>query len=217
VLEQEAPPVIPRASVVQVAVGYHSDDGTFRGTDRRSIQVTDETAEFSNGSAIYGSLGLAVPVGTRLRAGAALRYFGSYDYRLDEDDDEEVELGQLGELVFDGEWVLPVKARLDALVGGEFGLALLVPGGAFSREISDLRRQGAGVWDVPRLGYFVGPHVGGRYRLYERLFVRADLGVTWSQTFLFFTRAEVAGVDFEKTRRANVIRYRAGLAFEIGL
>jgi hypothetical protein len=207
-----------RGPAITLGMGFHLDDGTMRGTDRRSILVTDETYEFSNDSKLFASLGLLARVGDRLRVGGVARYFGSYSLKprmANGAPGPARKLGTLFELAAQGEYVLPLVARWDLTAGAQGGLAVLVPGGQFEDEIKMLQNQGASVWDVPRLGYFFGPRVGVRWALAERVYLRADVDVTWCQTFLYLTHDDVAGVDFEKKRRANVIREVLGLALEV--
>jgi hypothetical protein len=200
-------------------LGFHLDDGTMRGTDRRSLLVTDETFEFSNDNKLYASLGFLSGLGPRLRVGAVGRYFGSYDYRqrTGSKESEPLKLGTLFELAVQGEYLAALVPRLQLALGAQGGLAVLIPGGQFEEEIRTLRTQGASVWNVPRLGYLVGPRVGVRWAMADRLYLRGDLDLTWCQTFLYLTHDDVAGVDFEKRRRANVIRQTLGVSMEVAL
>jgi hypothetical protein len=190
-----------------------------RGTDRRSILVTDETFEFSNGNKLYGSLGFLAALGQRMRVGVVGRYFGAYDYhqRMGASESETHKLGTLFELAVQAEYPVTVLPRVQMTFGAQGGLAVLFPGGQFEEEIRTLRRQGASVWNVPRLGYLVGPRIGVRWAMAERLYLRGDLDLTWCQTFLYLTHDDVAGVDFEKRRRANVIRQTLGVSVEVAL
>jgi hypothetical protein len=208
-----------RAPTITVGLGFHLDDGTMRGTDRRSILVTDETFEFSNDNKLYGSLGFLAALGERLRVGAVGRYFGSYDYRqqMGMSESQPRKLGTLFELAVQGEYLLAVVPRVQLAFGAQAGLAVLVPGGQFEEEIRMLRTQGASVWNVPRLGYLVGPRLGVRWAMADRLYLRGDLDLTWCQTFLYLTHEDVAGVDFEKSRRANVLRQTLGVSIEVAL
>jgi hypothetical protein len=214
----ESPPWYRRGPAITLGLGFHLDDGTMRGTDRRSILVTDETYEFSNDSKLFASLGLLAQVGERLRVGGVARYFGSYGIKPRMTTGAQApkrKLGTLFEVAAQGEYVLPLVPRWDLTAGVQGGLAVLVPGGQFEEEIRTLQNQGASVWDVPRLGYFLGPRVGVRWALADRVFLRGDIDVTWCQTFLYLTHDDVAGVDFEKKRRANVIREVLSLALEV--
>ena len=208
-----------RSPVLIVGLGFHLDDGTMRGSDRRSILVTDETFEFSNDNKLYGTLGFLSVIGQRMRLGAVVRYFGSYDYKqqMGDNESEPRKLGQLFELAAQGEYLLPLIPRVQMTVGAQAGAAILIPGGQFEADIKMLQNQGASVWNVPRLGYLVGPRVGVRWALASRIYLRGDFDITWCQTFLYMTHDEVAGVDFEKKRRANVMRYVVGASFEVVL
>jgi hypothetical protein len=210
-----------RGVALSLGLGVHLDDGTMRGTDRRSILVTDESFEFSNDSKLFASLGVLAGPAERVRVGAIARAFGSYSVkpRLGEGSGPARKLGTLFELAAQGEVLIPLAPapRLDLAVGAQGGLAILIPGGQFEDEIRMLQDQGASVWNIPRLGYFVGPRVGVRWGVADRLFLRGDLDLTWCQTFLYLTHDDVAGVDFEKKRRANVIRQVLGLSLEVPL
>ncbi len=204
-------------AVIVVGLGVHSDDGTMRGSDRRSIQVTDETFDFSGQGRVFGTLGFLTGLRPRVRGGMSVRYFGGYEYSRSGGRAGDGKLGQLGEAVAQLQYVLPMYDRWDLVLGAEAGAALLVPGGAFQKEIQALQTQGASVWDVPRVGYLLGPQLAARYKVGQRLFVRGDLGLTWEQLFLFFTHDDVGAVQFEKTRRANIIRYALTVSLEVPL
>ncbi len=187
------------------------------GSDRRSLSFTDERFDFANEGMTWASVWGLVTLRDRIRAGGELRYLGVYDYQPESGGDGVAELGHLVELVGRSEYVLPAATDIDLVLGAQAGLAVLFPGGDFEREIEALKQQGAGVWNVPRLGYLMGPQVGGRYRLSRRTTLRADLAVLWWQAFLFYENDAVAGVRFEKSRRANIVRLQLGVSLEVAL
>ena len=107
--------------------------------------------------------------------------------------------------------------RTELVLGGRVGLSVLVPGREFSEYIDQLQEQGINVWGVPRVGWLVGPGVGVRRRMSERIWLRADLLGQVGKQYLFATSQEISGLQYAKDWSTLALRLGLSLGAEFGL
>jgi hypothetical protein len=168
----------------------------------------DESFDYTSASFLSATAWLSTPVprvNERLRVGAGLRIFGNYGGG----GRNEFGFGLLNEAFVSGEYGLPVADQMEVVFGGRAGLAFLVPGREFEAEIRRLQEQGVGVWSVPRVGWLVGPSVGARRRMSDRIWLRADLLAQAEQLYLFATSQEISRFRF--TKHWSTLGLRLGL------
>ncbi len=210
-------------TVVGIGPGMYFEDGTMDGEEQASVQITDETFNYISDGTLNFSVWWLAAVTENLRMGATIMYYGSYTASIQEEDnndDEEEELYEFGSLwEFYGriEYLVPTYEGLDVMFGAVAGIPVLFPDGEFQEEIDRLRDQQASVWDLPRIGYMVGPIVSMRYGYSDYLFFRLDLALKWEQLLLFNTSEEVQGVAFGKDWTISTLRSEFTLGIEVGL
>lgn len=180
-------------------------------TSRRDESFDYTSAGFLSVSAWLNS---SVPsVSERLRVGAGLRVFGNYAAG----GDREFGFGLLNEVFATGEYGLPVADKTEVVFAARAGLSLLIPGREFSAEIRRLQEQGVSVWSVPRVGWLVGPSVGARRRMTDRIWLRADVLGQVEQQYLFATSQEISGFNYTKNWSTLALRLGLSLGAEFSL
>lgn len=201
---------------MSLGLDLYFDDGT-SNEQFTAGQVSDsETDDLSSDGLFAGSATFLSRVLEHVRVGGTFRYFGSYSYARDEDEDADpVELGQLMELTGRAEYLVPLVESLELVGGVEAGLALLIPAGRLADEIDSLQNQGYDTWSVPRIGYVIGPQLGARYMLAEWLALRGDVALQWQRLILLDSHAEAGGVEGERDWTVDWMRVRAGIAAEV--
>lgn len=210
-------------TVVGIGPGMFFEDGTMSGEEQASVQVTEETFDYISDGTLNFSVWWLAAVSENLRMGATIMYYGSYtasiqDEEANDDDEEQLyEFGSLWEFYGRIEYLVPTYEGLDVMFGAIAGIPVLFPDGDFQEEIDRLRDQQASVWDLPRIGYMVGPIVSMRYGYSDYLFFRLDLALKWEQILLFNTSEEVQGVAFAKDWAISTLRSEFTLGIEVGL
>ncbi len=177
---------------------------------------TDESFDYNSLGFLSATAWMTVPVSTvseRLRVGAGLRIFGNYAAG----GGRQFGFGLLNEVFVNGEYGLPVANKTELLLGGRAGLSFLVPGRELQEEIRRLQEQGVSVWSLPRVGWLAGPSVGGRRRMSERIWLRADLLAQVEQQYLFATSQEISGLRFTKNWSTLALRLGLTLGAEFAL
>jgi hypothetical protein len=226
---QEPPPVttpaaapreesaaVPRRMRVGVGGDLFLEGSRLSGEHIINASRRDESFDYSSASFLSGTawLNIAVPeVSERLRLGAGLRIFGNYAAGGGSD----FGFGLLNEAFISGEYGLPVADRTEVLFGGRAGVAFLVPGRELEAEIRKLQEWGVGVWSVPRVGWLVGPSVGARQRVSDRIWLRADVLAHAEQMYLFATSQEISGLRFTKNWSTLALRLGLTLGAEFAL
>ncbi|PTL81933.1 hypothetical protein [Vitiosangium sp. GDMCC 1.1324] len=176
----------------------------------------DESFDYSSAGflSVTAWLNSSVPsVSERLRVGAGLRVFGNYAAG----GDREFGFGLLNEVFATGEYGLPVADKMEVVFAARAGLSFLIPGREFSAEIRRLQEQGVSVWSVPRVGWLVGPSVGARRRMSERIWLRADVLGQVEQQYLFATSQEISGFNYTKNWSTLALRLGLSLGAEFSL
>jgi hypothetical protein len=105
--------------------------------------------------------------------------------------------------------------QVEAIVGLRAGVSILFPGKDLSQEISRLREQGAGVWNVPRVGGVGEVTVGARRKLLGSLHARLDVNGQLGYQFVFATDNVNNGLRFQKSWSNNIHRLGLTLALEV--
>lgn len=201
---------------VILSIDPYWDRGTDSGTT--AVGPTTNDAEIDGSTPSFlPSAGLTLTylnqVGERLRAGASLRYFGQYSYEPDDSDDgDEVRLGTLLELGARGEFGFGIGPDMELLLGGELGLAMLLPSGELGDDIDGRIAQGYSVWDSPRIGLYGGPEAGARYALNEWLGARLGLAFLYEHLFLY--DAETDSGNSSTSRDYSLTRVRLSLGID---
>lgn len=220
----------PRNASAQTVIGLGAnvffEDSKLNGVQQISVQENDESFEYRSNSFLTGSLWFLLQITDRIRVGSMLDYYGTYTSATKcqegqcDDPNFEPRLFTFGKLLeFHGrfEYGIPVTEDVSLLLGTVFGAPILFPGGDFKDHITSLQEQGAGVLDLPRIGYLVGPNVGTRWRYSEHLALRGDLIVKWEQIFLFRTSQNIDGIPFRKSWTTGTLRYEIGVGVEVTL
>ncbi|WNG39686.1 hypothetical protein F0U61_42940 [Archangium violaceum] len=186
------------------------------GSQGINTSIRDESFDYSSAGFLSATAWLTTPVPSvseRLRVGGGLRIFGNYAAG----GGRQFGFGVLNEVFASGEYGLPVADKTEVVFGGRAGLSFLVPGREFSAEINRLQEQGVSVWSVPRVGWLLGPSVGARRRMSERIWLRADVLAQAEQQYLFATSQEISGLDFSKNWSTLALRLGLSLGAEFSL
>ncbi|QRK13432.1 hypothetical protein JQX13_02605 [Archangium violaceum] len=192
------------------------ESARMNGSQGINTSLRDESFEYSSAGFLSATAWLTTPVPSvseRLRVGGGLRIFGNYAAG----GGRQFGFGILNEVFASGEYGLPVADKTEVVFGGRAGLSFLVPGREFSAEIHRLQEQGVSVWSVPRVGWLLGPSVGGRRRMSERIWLRADVLAQVEQQYLFATSQEISGLDFNKNWSTMALRLGLSLGAEFSL
>jgi hypothetical protein len=157
-----------------------------------------------------------------LELGGGVAWFSEYTLReaeAEEDNEEDyIRYGHAFQLWLQPEYVIPeVFSHLSVLIGVRGGLNVLFPGGELSERFERLRGQGYGVTGLPRLGFFVGPHLGVKWPLAERVLVRSDFSVTFSKLSVLSATAETQGIVSEQSEMLTTTRKQILLGLEFTL
>ncbi|WP_158079868.1 hypothetical protein [Archangium sp. Cb G35] len=175
----------------------------------------DESFDYSAGFlSITAWVNTPVPtVSERLRLGAGLRIFGNYAAS----GGQQFGFGIYNELFASGEYGLPVADKMEVVFAARAGLSLLIPGLEFAETISRLQTQGVAVWSVPRVGWLLGPSVGARRRMSDKIWLRADVLGQIGQQYLFATSQEISGFNYSKNWSTLGLRLGLSLGAEFSL
>ena len=200
-------------TVVGLGGSAFFEDTDLNGLQRISVQETDQSENYRSKSFLTAQVWFLLKMSEKFRAGSGIAYYGTYSgaTKPDEDqdrDDFEPDFYEFGRLI---------ELFADLLFGAVFGVPILFPGGQFKEEIERLQDQGANVLSLPRIGYMVGPDIGGRYKFNEWLSFRSDIVVTFSQLFLFATTQTIDNTAFRKRWSTRTLRYQFNLGAEINL
>ncbi|WP_052519742.1 hypothetical protein [Archangium violaceum] len=175
----------------------------------------DESFDYSAGFlSITAWVNTPVPaVSERLRLGAGVRIFGNYAAS----GGQQFGFGIYNELFASGEYGLPVADKMEVVFAARAGLSLLIPGLEFAETISRLQTQGVAVWSVPRVGWLLGPSVGARRRMSDKIWLRADVLGQIGQQYLFATSQEISGFNYSKNWSTLGLRLGLSVGAEFSL
>ncbi|MEL6180613.1 MAG: hypothetical protein AAFS10_16755 [Myxococcota bacterium] len=204
---------------VGVAVSAYFEDGSVDDTFRTSVIDQSDPFDYENDSSWSLGLSYLTHATASVRYGGELRYLGNYSVTregVEGDQDPDFTFGPLLEAVARAEWLVPiVKKRWTLLVGGQAGLAMLIPGRDLERQIEELQDEGVGVWSGPRFGYVIGAQVGVRHPVWDRLSLRLDYGIQGSRILVYNTDDEVNGIPVERDTTLRILRHQVALGAEV--
>src|SRR5690606_8209618 len=130
---------------------------------------------------------------------------------------DNFDFGLLQELGGRVEWSLNFFEKFDFVLGGRLALAVLIPGGDFANEIQRLQREGAGVWNIPRVGWTLGFSGGIRRQMAERFWLRLDIAPQLGRVYLFSSSNYVEQYRVRKYWTSEFTRLELGLSAEFAL
>lgn len=214
------------------AIGFGAalySDSTERSDDAEpSIgNVQDGSIDMENDSLLnlqLWYLRTAPPPGKfRVLWGGGIAFYNDFavvEVSEDNNDDEPETYGNLFQVYAEGDLAIPLTetGKFEFLLGGRMGPMVLFQSRDLQRELDDLSMQGVSVWpDAPRLGVFIGPHVGAMYAFAERIGVRFDLGVTFNWLQLYSGESDfVDGSTQSRSSTLTSTRYQGLLGLQIG-
>ena len=209
-----------------LGLNMYFDDGERERTSTNTggAFLDNERTDIGSNSLLSGEVWMMAHLTEKFRVGGGLRYFGSYSYCLDDDenctdgdnnDGEGLALGKMLEIFARAEVIFPLTPDLDLLLGADVGLPLLFPGGEFGDEVDALDAMGWSTSDGPRLGYVLGPFVGARYSFEPWLAMRGDIGLMWEKVFLLDSTAQSGQTRADIDDSINWLRVRITLGPEV--
>jgi len=219
-----APSPAPAAGPGRLRIGVGGDlffeSSRMTGVQGINASRIDESFDYNSLGFVSATawLNTSVPsVSERLRVGAGLRIFGNYAAG----GGRQFGFGLLNEAFVNGEYGLPVADKMEVVFGGRAGLSFLVPNESqeanLAGEIRRLQEQGVAVWSVPRVGWLLGPSVGARRRMSDRIWLRVDLNGQIGQQYLFATSQEISGLRYTKNWSTLALRLGLNLGAEFAL
>ncbi len=213
----------PPGTAVGVGAALFFEDTDLMQEERAAVQEDSNTQAYSADSFLSGSIWFLYPLGTNIRVGSQLEWYGTWigvEENEEDNGDEEPETYEFGRLLeFFGrvEYNVPVGERYDLYFGGIFGVPVLFPDGDFKAEIDEADEDGLNVLSFPRIGFLVGPTIGAAWQYTDYLAVRGDLMFKYEKMFLFRTSQTVEGVGFQKNWDTSTFRWSLNLGIEVAL
>lgn len=213
--ESKAPSAAPGRMRIGVSPDLYLEGATMTGVQHIDTARLDESFGYSAGFlSVTAWLSTPVPtVSERLRVGAGVRIFGNYAAS----GGQQYGFGILNEAFVSGEYGLPVADKTEVIFAGRAGLSFLIPGLEFAETIRNLQAQGVDVWSVPRVGWLLGPSLGARRQMSDRIWLRADLLAQVGQQYLFATSQEISGFRYSKNWSTLGLRLGLSLGAEFSL
>ncbi|WPB75150.1 hypothetical protein KYC5002_39910 [Archangium violaceum] len=208
-------PLVSGPMRIGVSPDLYLEGARMSGVQYINATRLDESFDYSAGFlSITAWVNTPVPtVSERLRLGAGVRVFGNYAAS----GGQQFGFGIYNELFASGEYGLPVADKMEVVFAARAGLSLLIPGLEFAETISRLQTQGVAVWSVPRVGWLLGPSVGARRRMSDKIWLRADVLGQIGQQYLFATSQEISGFNYSKNWSTLGLRLGLSLGAEFSL
>ncbi|MFY0564645.1 hypothetical protein ACN28E_12390 [Archangium lansingense] len=206
--ESKAPSVAQGRMRIGVSPDLYLESARMTGVQNINAVQLDETFDYSAGF-LSATVWATTPVPTvseRLRVGAGVRILGNYVAS----GGQQFGFGILNEAFVSGEYGLPIADKTELIFAGRAGLSFLIPGLEFAETIRNLQAQGVDAWSVPRVGWLLGPSLGARRQMTDRIWLRADLLGQVGQQFLFATSQDISG--FRYTKNWSTLGLRLGLS-----
>lgn len=201
-----------------IGLESYIDDATDRTELSLGMLQNDQDETEVGRGLVSGSISLSYLLGltSNFRFGGGARYFGSYRFEEDEQDDDEAEgilIGRLFEFYARAEYLLGLDSELHLVPAIEVGMPMLFPSGTLQTELDELETTGYSVNSLPRIGYFFGGELGARYQLESWFALRGGLGVFYEKLILYdATTDDNVG---ERSRTFSLMRLRLGLNAEL--
>lgn len=192
-----------------VGISGQGEAGRMEGEQWVHTSHLDESFNYSRSGPVFSVWGLG-QILPRLWLGPTVRVMGNYA-------GNDFEFGFYNELGGIGEWALPVFEKFEFLLTGRANMSLLIPGGDFANEIQRLQRDGASVWNLPRVGWVVGAGAGLRRQMAERFWLRVDASAQTGRLYLFSSSSYVADYRVRKYWSNGMNRWEVGVSAEIAL
>ncbi|HLT29931.1 MAG TPA: hypothetical protein VK013_07805 [Myxococcaceae bacterium] len=192
-----------------VAVGALRDNGRMQGEQWIHTSRLDESFNFDRSGPVFSVWGMG-QILPNLWLGPEVRVMGPYTT-------DNFDFGLLQELGGRVEWSLNFFEKFDFVLGGRLALAVLIPGGDFANEIQRLQREGAGVWNIPRVGWTLGFSGGIRRQMAERFWLRLDIAPQLGRVYLFSSSNYVEQYRVRKYWTSEFTRLELGLSAEFAL
>ena len=208
-------PLVSGPMRIGVSPDLYLEGAKMSGVQYINATRLDESFDYSAGFlSITAWVNTPVPtVSERLRLGAGVRIFGNYAAS----GGQQFGFGIYNELFASGEYGLPVADKMEVVFAARAGLSLLIPGLEFAETISRLQTQGVAVWSVPRVGWLLGPSVGARRRMSDKIWLRADVLGQIGQQYLFATSQEISGFNYSKNWSTLGLRLGLSIGAEFSL
>jgi hypothetical protein len=166
------------------------------------------------------------PAGSvRFMFGGGVGFYNDFSvYEVpEEDNNEEPEIetyGNLFQFYLQGDLAIPLTGtgKFELLLGGRMGPMLLFQARDLQKQLDELSKQGVSVWpDAPRVGAFIGPHVGVLWSFAERVGLRFDTGVQFNYLPLYSGESEfLDGATIERSATYTSTRYHGLLGLQVG-
>ena len=192
-----------------VGVGALRDGGRMQGEQWIHTSRLDESFDFDRSGPVFSLWGMG-QILPNLWLGPELRVMGPYTT-------DNFDFGLLQELGGRIEWSLNFFEKFDFVLGGRLAMAILIPGGDFSDEIQRMQREGAGVWNIPRVGWTLGFSGGIRRQMAERFWLRLDIAPQLGRVYLFSSSNYVDQYRVRKYWTSEFTRLELGLSAEFKL
>ncbi len=206
--------------VLGIGAGINLDDSDVtneldQGGGAISPDQDEPEGQESTGSINLQAWALYPAFFDRLLVGGSLGWYNKYGYIDPEEEDEDrgYEIGHMFSLAAQAEFLVPqVLSKLNVVVGLRAGLLLAFASGDLEEDLEEYDNIGFSVEpDLPRTGWFVGPHLGLNWPFTDRLRLRVDGGVQFASLNLWSGIVEDSGVtsrraaDLQTTRILFVI------------
>jgi hypothetical protein len=192
---------------IGVSLDLASESSHMSGYQSINQFRSDESFDYSP-TLLAGSVYVLSHPYEHFRFGPAVRFIGKYG-------GDRFTFGYLVDCLAIAEFSFHVVEQVEAIVGLRAGVSILFPGKDLSQEISRLRAQGAGVWNVPRVGGIGEVTVGARRKLLGSLYARLDANGQLGYQFVFSTDNVNNGLRFQKSWSNNIHRLGLTLALEV--
>jgi hypothetical protein len=154
----------------------------------------------------------------RLLWGGGVAWYDNYSVvPVGEDQDNEPEqYGNMFQVYAEGDWLVPLAGKFDLMLGARLGVLTLFQSRDLEREVDEQAFLGFSVYPkLPRMGLFIGPHVGALWSFTERVGLRADFGVQFASLQLYSGSAEYEGRSFERSATLSTTRKQVLLGLQV--
>jgi len=203
----KAPSSLYLGGAMNIGFGTHLKHSTVN----RSIIERNTTLRGVSGALVFATLH---GIKERFRLGGSFAYAGFQRYRMIDSGNNKRTFGQRLILDFLMEGTVPIRPKLDLLVGGRVGMPILIPGGEFKEAIDIARRQRYTTHGGPRFGLRIGLDLDVRYKLSEVFALRFGAGYVYNRAFLLRARAESLTATGKLRQALDISEIRFGAEFE---